>query len=128
MQRSRQMFFGAASSQRIDCQNETPPARTFTPQQQLAMLILRKSELSKAVVAKLQRSTVKAGEQDYQFLVTERLAKHTGIRRELLPMGRWQADRIARELARLLDIPILRMGGTTRRILQPGIRSTSNFW
>lgn len=113
--RSRQLFFGTASSQRIDCQDEQPPARTFTPQQQLAMLILRKSELSKVIVAKLHRSTVKASEDDFQFLITERLAKHNGMRRELLPIGKWLADRAARDLAKLLDIPLLRTNAVQPR-------------
>lgn len=113
----RRSFFGTAASQRIsDCQNETPtpPVRTFTPQQQMAMLILRKTDLSNAVVNKLMHSTVRASEQDYQFLLDERLAKHNGIRRMLTPMGQFKADEFARELAREYGIPI-----QSNRTMQP---------
>lgn len=115
--RSYRGFFGTASRRRIDCQDEqqAPKPRTFTPSQQLAMLILRKSELSMAVVDKLSRSTVKAGEVDFVFLETERLAVHNGVRRELTPMGRFLADQAARELGMTFGVAVLR---TTT--LQPG--------
>lgn len=111
----RRSFFGTASSQRIDCQNEItePKSRTFTPSQQLAMLILRKSELSKAVVAKLYHSTVRDGAGDYEFLVQERLANRKGLGHVLTPMGMFKADQFARELGAQLKLPQLRSGGTS---------------
>lgn len=114
--RHQQRLFGAASSHRIDCQNETsePPARTFTPSQQLATLILRKSELSKAVVAKLYHSTVRAGANDYEFLVQERLANRKGLGHVLTPMGMFKADQFARELGAQFKLPQLRSGGTSQ--------------
>lgn len=111
MRRNHQRFFGVLSSQRIDCQDLTPapPARTFTPSQQLAAMTLRNSELSQAVVAKLRNSTVRASGPDYTFLVDERYAIRKGIGYELTPMGRFKADEFARERARELEIPLLRI-------------------
>lgn len=112
--RPYQGFCGNASRRRMDdCQNErpAPEPRVYTPQQQLAALILRRSELSKAVVAKLYHSTVRASADDFEFLVTERLANRKGIGHELTPMGRYKADEFARALGKQFEIPILTTGG-----------------
>lgn len=74
---------------------------TLTPGQQCALLYLRRSYLSRIVVARLQASTIRAGANDYQALEQFHLAhrKADGFH-ELTPRGHFKANEVARDLAK----------------------------
>lgn len=81
----------------------------LTPSQQFALLLIRKSELSKLVVEKLYASTVRPGAADFDELVRLNLAKRKppGIPgHDILPHGLWKANEVARKLARDLGVHV----------------------
>lgn len=86
-------------------------SRDLTPGQQLALLTIRKSYLSDRVIEKLRRSTVRAIQSDYDTLIDNRLIRRKGISYEILPLGLFKANNLARELARQLGIAYT-SGGT----------------
>jgi hypothetical protein len=86
----------------------------LTPSQQLALLMLNnRNQLAKECVAKLYASTVKAGWADFQALVERRWAAPDGKgRHKILPGGRFNADALARIVAKQLDIHFFMQGGS----------------
>lgn len=86
----------------------------LSPSQQLALLTLARTELSRMCVAALQRSTVRATAIDYFHLQQAGLAiRERGSRwHEITPRGKWRADSLARIVARDLSLHlIIRSGG-----------------
>lgn len=81
------------------------PAETLTPQQQLAMLVLRRSNLSKLVVDKLWHSTVRPTRADFDDLLPLHLARlKPDGRHELTPRGHFKANAIASRMALELNV------------------------
>jgi hypothetical protein len=76
------------------------------PSVQLALLTAARTELSKLVVAKLMRSTVRASAVDYLELERSNWAIRAAGRsfHSLTPGGRFKADALAKLFARELDI------------------------
>jgi hypothetical protein len=76
--------------------------------QQLALLAMRRSELSEAVLKKLhQAGTAKAQGRHFYELARLNLAEHNGRYHVLTPKGRFAADRLALETARQLGMHIV---------------------
>jgi hypothetical protein len=89
----------------------TPDERTgeaFTPGQKAALLKMRRSDWSKAVLAHLtafgQADCVGA---DYRALAEQKLAINKGSFHVLTDHGRWEADRVASLIARELDMRVI---------------------
>lgn len=100
-----------------------PKPDYLTPQQQLALLTLRRSELSELVVRHLLRSTVRHSRADCEAMIPLGLVKRTiDGRHALLPHGHVKANILAREFAEQFGIalpsrparPIARPGGVRR--------------
>ncbi len=85
--------------------------------QQLALLVMRRSDLSKAVLGRLvqARTPGPAGRHFYEVARME-LAIHQGSFHQLTPRGRYEAERIAREIARALELHVVTydLGGPGR--------------
>lgn len=108
---------------------ETPITSEFTPGQTLAMLRMRGSELSMMVHNKLRNGTARATLEDYTDLATlgyaRRLADQT---HRLTPHGHFKANALTKALAVQLGLPTTILPGTTRKTIEPGLKSRSNFW
>lgn len=80
--------------------------RGLTPGQQLALLSVRRSALSREVVAKLKVSTVRASQKDYATIIAKGLAIRHGSRKFLIVtyQGKVAADAIAQAAAKDLEI------------------------
>lgn len=110
-----------------------PISEDLPPSQQLALLTLRRSELSKEIVTKLYHSTVRATPRDYEDLVQRRLATREGnLSHKLTPMGHTKANMLARELATTLGIKTTthheEISGRSRSTLRPGMFSQNGNW
>jgi len=85
--------------------------------QQLALLVMRRSDLSKAVLGKLVQAR-SPGPEGRHFYEVARvgLATHRGTFHLLTPRGRYEADRIGREMARELGLHVISydLGGPGR--------------
>ena len=85
--------------------------------QQLALLVMRRSDLSKAVLGKLvqARTPGPAGRHFYE-VARLGLATHHGSFHRLTPRGFYEADRVAREMARTLELHVVTydLGGPGR--------------
>lgn len=104
----------------------------YTPAQTLALLELRKSDLTKAVLAKLSHGTARATPEAIAELVEMRLARRrSDMRHELTPHGYFIVLALARSLARELGVPLpeheakfkIRRGG-----FRPGHLSQNGNW
>lgn len=80
--------------------------------QQMAMLTLRRSDVSKACLEAMKAQGVKTTAADYGTLQSLQLAelKADGWHR-LSPQGHFQADRLARNLAKRLGLHLVTTGG-----------------
>jgi hypothetical protein len=81
----------------------------FTPGQKVALLTMRRSDWSNAVLAHLKafgRDGVSGG--DYRALAGLGLAVNKGSFHVLTPTGRWRADLVAMELARASGLHAVR--------------------
>lgn len=86
-----------------------PASHEFTPAQQMAMLYLRKSDLSKLVYAKLLHSTVRASAATYHELTIMRYAEPKGDGFHRLTWLGWnKANDLADELAKEFSITVPR--------------------
>ena len=91
----------------------TPASRTgageaLSEPQQLALLAMRRSELSEAVRAELrQRGTPGPWGRNFYELARLGLAVHSGSFHVLTPRGRYSADKLALETARKLGMHIV---------------------
>lgn len=83
----------------------------LTPQQQMALLTIRRTELCQEIARKLMHSTVRASEGDYLELTKRGLITRQGTRRIVTYLGKRRADRIANELARELGLHFFSPGG-----------------
>ena len=84
-------------------ENELPAS------QQLAMMILLRSDLSKLIVGKLyQSNTIRCSERDFYKITKLGLAqkKPSGIGHQLSPIGRLKAQTLSYELAQRLEIQV----------------------
>ena len=83
-----------------------PCAHEFTPGETIALLELRCSSISMAVVRKLKHSTARASAKDYVSLRERGYAKREPgeIFHTITPKGLYKAGALARELAKLLEI------------------------
>ncbi len=83
------------------------------PSVQLALLTAARTELSKLIVAKLMRSTVRASAADYLELEQSNWAMRPAGRshHSLTPGGRFKADALAKLFARELGIHFFLRGG-----------------
>lgn len=85
--------------------------------QQLALLVMRRSDLSKAVLGKLllARNPGPSGRHFYEVAQLG-LATRNGTFHLLTPRGRYEADRIGREMARALGLHVITysLGGPGR--------------
>lgn len=107
-------------------QHEAPPD-PLSPSQQLALLQLRGSELSSAVVARLKHSTVRSGPSDHEALLSMQLIlMHRNGKYKLTPRGHFRANAIARELAPTLGIRVEFIG--RRSTFRPGLFSQNGNW
>lgn len=95
----------AEGSPALESPSPHTPARAgeilLTPGQKIALLTMRKSEWSQAVLAHLTafgQADVAGG--DYRACAKLGLAVHKGSYHVLTPQGRWRADRVAVEIAR----------------------------
>jgi hypothetical protein len=82
----------------------------LTPSQKVALLTMRRSDWSEAVLAHLKafgRDAVSGG--DYRALARLSLAVNKGSFHVLTPPGRWRADLVAMELARENDLHVIAM-------------------
>jgi hypothetical protein len=81
---------------------------TLSEPQQLALLTMRRSELSEAVRAELrQRGTPGPWGRNFYELARLNLAEHNGSFHILTQRGRYLADRLALETARRLGIHVI---------------------
>ena len=87
-----------------------PDLYILTPQQQMALLTVRRSDLCREVVCKLMHSTVRPSELDYIELTKRGLIQRQGTRRIVTYLGKRRADRIANELARELGLHFFTVG------------------
>lgn len=79
----------------------------LAPGQQFALLILRRSDLSKLVVTKLWHSTVRPGRADFDSMITlNYVARDAQGKHALLPKGHYKANEIARKMGDELGIAI----------------------
>ena len=89
----------------------------LTPGQKLALLVMRGSDLSKAVLAGVIEQT-HAGPAGRDFYTCARLglAINKGRFHVLTPQGRWRADQVCREVARAYGLHIITydLGGPGR--------------
>lgn len=84
-----------------------PLSSKYTPAQTLALLELRQSDLTKAVLAKLSHGTARATPAAIAELVEMRLARRrSDMRHELTPHGYFMVFALARALARELGVPL----------------------
>jgi hypothetical protein len=81
-----------------------PDLYILTPQQQMALLTVRRTDLCQEVVRKLTHSTMRASEIDYLELTKRGLIARQGTRRIVTYLGKRRADRIANELAKELSL------------------------
>lgn len=73
----------------------------LTPSQKVALLKMRRSDWSKAVVAHLVAFGMgECDGGDYRAFAAIGLAEHRGSFHVLTPQGRWRADQVAIEIAR----------------------------
>lgn len=73
----------------------------LTPGQKIALLKMRGSDWSEAILSKLERfGQAECTGADYRALASLRLAVCKGSFHVLTPAGRWRADRVARDIAR----------------------------
>lgn len=80
----------------------------LTRSQKIALLKMRRSDWSKAILTKLKDfGTCDVTGEDFRSLVPLHLAINKGSFHVLTPSGRWRADRAAEEIARTLDIHII---------------------
>lgn len=85
-----------------------PYQSPLTPSQELALLAMRRSELSKAVLAKLhQAGFARATRVDFGALVHMGLAIKVGTYHRLTPRGWYEADRIGRDKAKELRLHVI---------------------
>ena len=86
---------------------------------QMALLKLRNSEVSRAVMEKLAHATTRAGLEDYEFLVRNGFAYRTPIKGRmrilLFPTAFFDTDRLARAWAKELGLHILMSRSRQRR-------------
>lgn len=108
---------------------ESPVTSDFTPGQTLAMLAMRRSELSRAVVTKLLNSTARAALEDYQDMMTLGYALRgaDGLHR-LTPRGHFKANALARVLAEQLGIPVVTLAPNRRSAFRQGVMSQNGNW
>lgn len=80
----------------------------FTAPQQLALMMLLRSDLSKLIVRKLYHSTVRVGVADFEALVSLAMAqrKPYGRGHQLSPLGRYKAQALSFRLADDLEIKL----------------------
>jgi len=80
----------------------------LTPGQKIALLKMRRSDWSKAVLAQLEAfGKADCAGGDYRALAQLGLAVCKGSFHVLTPAGRWRADRVAVELARDAELHIV---------------------
>jgi hypothetical protein len=87
-----------------------PDPYILTPQQQMALLTIRRTDLCQEIVRKLMHSTVRASEIDYLELTKRGLIARQGTRRIVTYLGKRRADHIANELARELGLHFFTLG------------------
>lgn len=129
--------FTQASPPTEAAQAEQPITTQYTPAQTMALLGLRKSELSLALPAKLEHSTARPSEDAKAELRGMYLAE---IRRDgalhLTVLGHFKANQLAKALAEQLGVPIPaytsaphRHDGYRRRgAFQRGVMSQNGNW
>lgn len=104
----------------------------YTPAQTIALLELRKSDLTKAVLAKLSHGTARATPEAIAELVEMRLARRrSDMRHELTPHGYFMVLTLARSLAKELGVALPKHEAkfTTRRGgFRPGYLSQNGNW
>lgn len=106
--RSSRLFSGYVASKRDEPIIERKPvSHEFTPAQQMALVYLRKSELSRLVYAKLLHSTVCAGATAYRELEAMRFAERKSDGYHQLTFIGWcKANELTDELAKEFGITI----------------------
>jgi hypothetical protein len=87
-----------------------PDPYILTPQQQMALLTIRRTDLCQELVRKLMHSTVRPSEIDYLELTKRGLIMRQGNRRIVTYLGKRRADRIANELAKEFGIHFFTLG------------------
>jgi hypothetical protein len=139
--RNRSTLFTGYPTQRLRAElkasvAEAPITTLFTPGQTFAMLEMRKSELSIAVMAKLMNGTARATIEDKADLAALGYCRlyadgHYG----LTPHGHFKSNELARALAEQLGVPIpafkpeqRRHDGYRRRAFQRGVLSQNGNW
>jgi hypothetical protein len=101
------------------------PTEQLTPSQQAAMLTLRRRcPLSRAVLVRLRRSTVRAGAADYRVLEDLSLAERGPDGWHVLTgPGNLIAGGLARRLAREFSVPSHAVVPPRRSTFRPGLFS-----
>lgn len=80
----------------------------LTPGQKIALLKMRRSDWTKAVLAHLEAfGAAEVCGEDYRALARIGLAESRGAYHVRTPLGRWRADRVAVELARGADMHVI---------------------
>jgi hypothetical protein len=76
--------------------------------QKIALLKMRRSEWSKAILSKLKEiGACDVTGEDFRSLVPLHLAVNKGSFHVLTSSGRWRADQVAREIARANDLHVI---------------------
>lgn len=84
-----------------------PLTSRYTPAQTMALLTLRKSDLSKAVLAKLNHGTARPTPEALAEIVEMRLARRrSDLQHELTPHGYFIVLALARSLAKQIGVPL----------------------
>lgn len=109
-----------------------PLTTRYTPAQTMALLSLRKSDLTKAVLAKLEHGTARPTPEALAELVEMRLARrYSDMTYALTPHGQFMAGALVSSLARELGVELPRHEAkfvTCRSGFQPGYLSQNGNW
>lgn len=107
-----------------------PLSSRYTPAQTMALLTLRKSDITKAVLAKLAHGTARPTPEALAELVEMRLARRRSDQRyELTPHGYFMTLALARSLARELGVPLPeRETGAKRAAWSRSIYVSQSTW
>lgn len=133
----RYTFTGRNSDLLLHTRSSEPPVRhepelvapKYTPQQQIALLMLRRSPLSEAVLKVLHHSTARASEIHFVELENLGLARRKRPPQarwhELLPRGHYIASTLAHELAKEFKITV---EPKRHAMFRPGVFSQNGNW